>query len=166
MIQAISKEDAEPKVRFWAFLRYISDNHPQILSVEIEEAMRERVEQTLKKVSLPPVNLEKSPQAKRHEQERARGMEVQLSPAGAARLYEASGRWDKILELRIASCEVEVLLADGRVAKGFRLTAVKEEASISREDRRYQFAAEDVKAVRRAFRWMWPFASRGWVEIG
>jgi hypothetical protein len=61
VIRAIHKCSSDPATRFWAFLHFISDHHSDILRVELDPAMKVKVMEALRGVTLPSVILRLSP---------------------------------------------------------------------------------------------------------
>jgi hypothetical protein len=57
VIKAIAGRTADPELRFWSFLEYVSRNHPDILSVELKPEAREQVEVVLSGLEVPPVKM-------------------------------------------------------------------------------------------------------------
>jgi hypothetical protein len=61
VIRAIYSASDDPPTRFWAFIHYVSENHPSILKVELKPEMRATVASALQRVVLPPVTIRESP---------------------------------------------------------------------------------------------------------
>jgi hypothetical protein len=57
VIQAIRRVETEDELIVWAFLAYISEHHPHILSIALEPDIAPRVEKILSQVDLPEVTL-------------------------------------------------------------------------------------------------------------
>jgi hypothetical protein len=55
IIKEIEVHSQDPNVRFWAFIHYVSENHPSILSVELKPEIRSAVKDVLKECTMPVV---------------------------------------------------------------------------------------------------------------
>jgi hypothetical protein len=60
VIDALAPAVADPELRFWAFLHYVSVNHPEILQVNLSPEIRSNAEQLVKDTPLPPVTVRKT----------------------------------------------------------------------------------------------------------
>jgi hypothetical protein len=63
VIQAINVVCDDPSARFWAFIYYVSSEHPSILTVELGEEWTEWCSMLFDKLKLPNVKVEPSPLA-------------------------------------------------------------------------------------------------------
>ena len=57
VVKAIHDVCDDDELCFWAFILYVSDNHPDILAAEIKPDLMQRVEQLLGGVALPVVTV-------------------------------------------------------------------------------------------------------------
>lgn len=57
VIRAIEPHSADPSERFWAFIEYVSLNHPSILKVSLSPEVAQRCQAILAKSAIPPVDL-------------------------------------------------------------------------------------------------------------
>jgi len=61
VIRAIQSGTGDPRSRFWAFIHYVSEHHPGVLTVNLNPEMKAKVEEVLRGVVLPSVNVRASP---------------------------------------------------------------------------------------------------------
>lgn len=59
VIRAIARQTGDQELRFWCFLRYVTDHHPDILQVKLEPELEARTGMLLEQLSLPPITLRK-----------------------------------------------------------------------------------------------------------
>lgn len=57
VVRAIEKVEGDPRLKFWAFIEYVSQHHPTILHVELKPEVKADIEQLLEGVVLPEVTL-------------------------------------------------------------------------------------------------------------
>ena len=57
VVRTIAETGAEPPQRFWAFIHYVSQNHPQILRVELNPDAEREIEYLLSGLDLPEVTV-------------------------------------------------------------------------------------------------------------
>ncbi len=60
VIRAIQSASEDPSTRFWAFIHYISEQHPGILKANLKPEMSARLADVLRGVVLPPVTIRES----------------------------------------------------------------------------------------------------------
>jgi hypothetical protein len=60
-IHSVCDDDA---LRFWCFIEYVSNHHPDILHVSLPEEQQRQCEEILARANPPPVVVEESPRAK------------------------------------------------------------------------------------------------------
>ncbi|MCA8986967.1 MAG: hypothetical protein KDA78_04970 [Planctomycetaceae bacterium] len=63
VVAAIHEVSADDEICFWAFIRYVSVNHPSILSVDLNPDAEVKCDEVLKQAHLPDVTLRPSPSA-------------------------------------------------------------------------------------------------------
>ena len=61
VIRAIQSGGGDPSTRFWAFIHFVSEQHPSILKVDLKPEMKVKVAEALRGVTLPPVTVRESP---------------------------------------------------------------------------------------------------------
>ncbi len=61
VIRTIHAATNDPATRFWAFIQYVSEHHPDILKVALKPADQAKAAEVLRGVAFPPVKLRKSP---------------------------------------------------------------------------------------------------------
>ena len=66
VIQLLGTVAMDPQVRVWAFLKYMSDNYPQILYIEPPSDHTQQVADVLRSVSLPRVEIDRRGPPKHH----------------------------------------------------------------------------------------------------
>ncbi len=60
VIRAIQGACNDPATRFWTFLEYVSEHHPNILSVQLKPEAKAKAAEILSGLALPPVTLRES----------------------------------------------------------------------------------------------------------
>ena len=57
-VEQVAAATSDPRVRFWSFIRFVSDQHSDILTAEVPEDWREQVEEVLSSLDLPKIVVE------------------------------------------------------------------------------------------------------------
>lgn len=169
VIRALATRSHEPPVRFWAFIKFISDNHPSILRATPPPEFIERVERILALGPLPIVTLQASPEVQHRENIRQNTFEIALPLKARQGIISAFRRpassLPAFLKDVLVFYRVDVRLTDNRVYKGFRLAADDKSITLSRPDKTCTFGALDIQALRRSFAITQPFCARPWIPI-
>ena len=64
IIQSINAVTDDPATRFWAFIHYVSEEHPSILRVDLDEEQTRQLRMLLETIEIPRVVVEPSPMAR------------------------------------------------------------------------------------------------------
>jgi hypothetical protein len=160
VVRELNRRTQEPAVRFWTFIKFVSDSPDAILHAEPPAELRERIEHVLSLGPLPEVKVEKSPQFLHQQNEKERTFEIALPPEMAARVAQAfhpgefGGVWT-----------VDVELTDGQILSGFRIGIFEGAAFLSKHDKKNEFTPDQLKAVRQPFSVLHPFRARPWINL-
>ncbi len=57
VIQAIARVEADPGVRFWTFLKYVTNHHPEILQVTLQPELDAKATEILQQLQMPPITV-------------------------------------------------------------------------------------------------------------
>jgi hypothetical protein len=60
VIRQIREVCDDGKVRFWAFITYVSENHPTILTADVAPEMATRVHEVLDRLELPKITIQET----------------------------------------------------------------------------------------------------------
>lgn len=160
VIEVIGGACDEPPVCFWTFIRYVSRNHPGILTAEPPAELAERVDSLLSRLTFPPVEVEP-------------GLRV---PSGDGRCDDDSItiELDRSLADAVRSAQretpllwtVDARLMDGSHRGPFFLICDDARAVLigKRGTSASGLKPSDVVAVRRRFSLVAPFRKREWIQ--
>jgi hypothetical protein len=76
VIKALRGVCDDEDLRFWAFIRYLSVHHPDILRVELSEAEERTFDEILSRTPLPVVTILRSEESQKYRDQRAQGGET------------------------------------------------------------------------------------------
>lgn len=57
VVRTIQAVDGDPRLKFWAFIEYVSQHHPTILHVDLKPEVKADIEQLMDGIVLPEVTV-------------------------------------------------------------------------------------------------------------